>query len=201
MGARVNAAVSHSTSSNALARSSAGLLCSSASPVQARCIASSSTSFNIILGKTSSGKTGSLSFKSTYSTPVITTTQIRSLASATDSTSVSSIFKPLDTFPRRHIGPSDEAIAEMCKVVGVKNLDELVKLTVPESITIQNKTNLGPGMSEIEVLDRLKAIASKNKVLKSFIGMGYVGAVTPKVILRNIMENPAWYTQVSRSFQ
>ncbi|KAJ3399019.1 hypothetical protein HDV05_002122, partial [Chytridiales sp. JEL 0842] len=110
-------------------------------------------------------------------------------------TSTRSLLEPLDTFPRRHIGPSDADIAEMCKVIGVKDLDELVKKTVPDSITIQNATKLGPGMSEIEVLQRLKYIAQKNKVLKSFIGMGYASAVTPFVILRNIMENPAWYTQ------
>ncbi|KAJ3034029.1 glycine decarboxylase subunit P [Rhizophlyctis rosea] len=83
----------------------------------------------------------------------------------------------------------------MCKTLGVSSLDELVEKTVPAQIRIQTPTNLGPGVPEMEVLERLKYIASKNKVFKSYIGMGYTGTITPKVILRNIMENPGWYTQ------
>ncbi|KAJ3174385.1 glycine decarboxylase subunit P [Geranomyces variabilis] len=107
----------------------------------------------------------------------------------------SAVFEPLDTFPRRHIGPEDADVAKMCKVVGVSSLDDLVDKTVPASITIKNKTKLGPGVPESEVLERLKHIASKNKVFRSYIGMGYTNTVVPKVILRNIMENPGWYTQ------
>ncbi|KAJ3068109.1 glycine decarboxylase subunit P [Podochytrium sp. JEL0797] len=102
---------------------------------------------------------------------------------------------PLDTFARRHVGPSDAEIQEMCKLIGVADLDALSNLAVPQSIHIQNKTRLGNGMAETEVLERLKYIASQNKVLKTYIGMGYASAITPPVILRNIMENPAWYTQ------
>ncbi|KAI8818901.1 glycine cleavage system P-protein-domain-containing protein [Fimicolochytrium jonesii] len=83
----------------------------------------------------------------------------------------------------------------MCKVIGVKSLENLVERTVPPSITIRNATRLGPGVPETEVLERLKHIASKNKVFRSYIGMGYTNTITPKVILRNIMENPGWYTQ------
>ena len=106
------------------------------------------------------------------------------------------VFDPLDTFPRRHIGPDGAEIAKMCKVLGVASIEELVEKTVPEAIRIQQPTRLGPGVPESEVLERLKYIASKNKVYKSYIGMGYTGTITPKVILRNIMENPGWYTQV-----
>ncbi|KAJ3299184.1 hypothetical protein HK104_009788 [Borealophlyctis nickersoniae] len=83
----------------------------------------------------------------------------------------------------------------MCKTIGVESLDDLVERTVPTNIRIKEPTKLGPGVSETEVLERLKFIASKNKVYKSYIGMGYTGTITPKVILRNIMENPGWYTQ------
>ncbi|KAJ3130656.1 hypothetical protein HK100_007772 [Physocladia obscura] len=101
----------------------------------------------------------------------------------------------LDIFARRHIGPSDSDIAEMLKVVGADSLDALTAKAVPSRIHIKNKTQLGPAMPETEVLERLKFIASKNQLLKSYIGMGYAAAITPPVILRNIMENPAWYTQ------
>ncbi|KAJ3127953.1 glycine decarboxylase subunit P [Nowakowskiella sp. JEL0407] len=83
----------------------------------------------------------------------------------------------------------------MLSTLNLKSLPELVEKTVPESITIKKATNLGKGQSEREVLARLKEIASKNKVFKSYIGMGYTDTVVPNVILRNIMENPGWYTQ------
>ena len=88
----------------------------------------------------------------------------------------------------------------MCKVVGVDSLEALVAKTVPENISIQNLTRLGPGLTESEALAEIKRIASKNKVMRSYIGMGYNGTITPPVILRNIMENPGWYTQVIDSF-
>ncbi|KAJ3061159.1 hypothetical protein HK102_009216, partial [Quaeritorhiza haematococci] len=106
------------------------------------------------------------------------------------------IFEPLDTFANRHIGPSEDEIATMCKFLNVKDLDHLVELALPASILTEKPTNLGPPVAETEVLERLKEIANKNKLLKSFIGMGYYGTVTPPVILRNILENPQWYTQV-----
>ncbi|KAI9101980.1 glycine cleavage system P-protein-domain-containing protein [Phlyctochytrium arcticum] len=105
------------------------------------------------------------------------------------------IFEPLDTFPRRHIGPDNAEIQKMCSAIGVASIDDLVSSAVPQSIRLQNATKLGPGVPETEVLERLKHIASKNKVFRSYIGMGYTNTITPKVILRNIMENPGWYTQ------
>ncbi|KAI9350486.1 glycine cleavage system P-protein-domain-containing protein [Zopfochytrium polystomum] len=83
----------------------------------------------------------------------------------------------------------------MCAAVGVRDLEHLAALAVPDSIKIQNPTRLGPGLTETETLAELKRIAGRNKLLTSYIGMGYTGTVTPNVILRNIMENPAWYTQ------
>ncbi|KAJ3093581.1 hypothetical protein HDU97_009401, partial [Phlyctochytrium planicorne] len=120
----------------------------------------------------------------------ITTTSLsrRSLATT-------SILAPLDTFARRHVGPTDEEINAMCSTLDVKDLEHLTSLTLPANIAIQNPTRLGPGLSEGETLERLKAIAEKNQIFKSYIGLGYASAVTPPVILRNIMENPAWYTQ------
>ncbi|KAI9004209.1 glycine cleavage system P-protein-domain-containing protein [Gaertneriomyces semiglobifer] len=105
------------------------------------------------------------------------------------------VFEPLDTFPRRHIGVTNTDIKEMCKTIGLDDLNHLVEKAVPASIRIQNPTRLGPGIPEQQVLERLKYIASKNKVFKSYLGMGYTNTITPNVILRNIMENPGWYTQ------
>eukprot|EP00842_Homolaphlyctis_polyrhiza_P001239 jgi/Hompol1/2115/HPOL_005855-RA len=106
-----------------------------------------------------------------------------------------SVFDPLDSFARRHIGPNDSEIAKMCHELGVGSLEGLVAKTVPASITIQRPTRLGPGLSESEALVEIKRIASKNQLFRSYIGMGYTGTITPPVILRNIMENPGWYTQ------
>ncbi|KAI9197243.1 glycine cleavage system P-protein-domain-containing protein [Polychytrium aggregatum] len=105
------------------------------------------------------------------------------------------VFAPRDSFPRRHIGPNDSDVAEMCKVVGVKDLADLVNKTVPEAIHVVKGTKLGPAVPETETLAILREIASKNKIFKSYIGMGYYSSITPPVILRNIMENPGWYTQ------
>ncbi|TPX36319.1 glycine dehydrogenase (aminomethyl-transferring) [Synchytrium microbalum] len=108
-----------------------------------------------------------------------------------------SVFSPTDTFPRRHLGPSESDVANMLSTVGVKDLEELTALTVPAAIRIQNPTRLGPALPETTLLSQLKAIAVKNKVLKSYIGMGYTNTTVPPIILRNIMENPQWYTQAS----
>ncbi|GJL66748.1 MAG: glycine dehydrogenase (decarboxylating) [Nitrospirales bacterium] len=104
-------------------------------------------------------------------------------------------FALLDTFPRRHIGPTDSDIQEMLGTVGVSSLDALVKSTVPEDIRLKQPLTLHTHRSEQDVLEELRHIASKNHVNRSFIGMGYYDCITPPVILRNILENPAWYTQ------
>jgi len=103
--------------------------------------------------------------------------------------------QPLDTFPRRHIGPAPADQAAMLELIGAKSLEDLTAQTVPASIRLPKPLNLPPAQGESEALATLRAIASKNKVHKSFLGMGYYGTITPPVILRNILENPGWYTQ------
>ena len=101
----------------------------------------------------------------------------------------------LDTFSRRHIGPNSPEMAEMLKVVGVASLEELIDQTVPAGIRLRGELKLPGARSESEALAACRALAVKNRVYKSFIGMGYYGTITPPVILRNILENPGWYTQ------
>ena len=103
--------------------------------------------------------------------------------------------QPLDTFPRRHIGPDPADQQAMLDLIGAKSLEDLTAQTVPASIRAQKPLNLPPAQSESEALGTLRTIASKNKVHKSFLGMGYYGTITPPVILRNVLENPGWYTQ------
>jgi glycine dehydrogenase len=100
-----------------------------------------------------------------------------------------------DTFVRRHIGPSPDEQARMLKSMGVVSLDALVGDTVPSSIRLRRHLDLGPGLSEAALLERAAAIGQKNEVRRSYIGMGYSDCITPPVILRNILQNPGWYTQ------
>lgn len=99
-----------------------------------------------------------------------------------------------DKFVSRHNGPRDQEVGEMLKVIGVSSVDELINQTVPANIRLKKPLNLPAPMSEYEFLTHMHKVASKNKLYKSFIGMGYYGTVTPSVILRNIFENPGWYT-------
>ena len=103
-------------------------------------------------------------------------------------------YNPYDFAHLRHIGPSPTEIEEMLKVVGAESLDALIDQTVPQAIRRQSKMDWGPAMSERDALTHIHKVASKNKVLTSLIGQGYYGTTTPPVILRNILENPAWYT-------
>jgi glycine dehydrogenase len=107
------------------------------------------------------------------------------------------VFKPIDTFARRHLGSlEDKQHKSMLETVGVKSLDELITQTVPKTILAPQKFDLKDSYTrgELELLQELRATASLNKPIKSMIGCGYHGTVTPNVILRNILENPAWYT-------
>ncbi len=97
-------------------------------------------------------------------------------------------------FIRRHIGPSEEEQKIMLQELGFKNLNELIENTVPEKILFKDDLGIGEPNSEYKALRKLKNISKKNKVYSSFIGMGYYGTYTPYVILRNILENPGWYT-------
>jgi glycine dehydrogenase len=97
-------------------------------------------------------------------------------------------------FIRRHIGPSEEDQNKMLNELGFKSLDDLISKTVPENILLKEELDIGEPNSEYEALRKLKAISKKNKIYSNFIGMGYYGTFTPYVILRNILENPGWYT-------
>jgi glycine dehydrogenase len=100
-----------------------------------------------------------------------------------------------DRFVTRHNGPNDAERAQMLHRIGVCSLDELIEQTVPANIRLQKPLEICTPQTEHEFLRQLKMIASENEVFKSYIGLGYYDTVTPPVILRNIMENPGWYTQ------
>jgi len=100
----------------------------------------------------------------------------------------------LKEFIKRHIGPSDEEQSKMLQYVGYKSLEDLMSNTVPEKILLKDDLKIDQPMSENDALKKLKSISKKNKIYKNFIGMGYYNSITPNVILRNILENPGWYT-------
>lgn len=99
-----------------------------------------------------------------------------------------------DKFAMRHIGPRDHEIKEMLTTIGVSSLDELMSQTVPENIRLKKPLNLEDGLTERKYFRKIMALASKNKVYNTYIGMGYYDTITPAVILRNVLENPVWYT-------
>ncbi len=104
---------------------------------------------------------------------------------------------PLDDglpFVRRHVGPAPDDQAKMLAVLGYASLENLVDTAVPRSVHSDTPLALEDGRSEHEVIAELRALAGRNRVLPSMIGLGYHGTVTPPVILRNVLENPAWYT-------
>ena len=100
-----------------------------------------------------------------------------------------------DPFPRRHIGPGPAETRQMLELLGYDSLDALVDKAVPSQIRLGRSLDLPAGRSEHDALAALKAIASKNRVYRSYIGMGYHDCITPPVIQRNVLENPGWYTQ------
>ncbi|GAB1234438.1 aminomethyl-transferring glycine dehydrogenase [Ferrigenium sp. UT5] len=99
-----------------------------------------------------------------------------------------------DPFVTRHNGSNAQEMRAMLKAIGAPSLDALIEQTVPAAIRLQQPLNLPDGMSEHEFLAHLRGIAAKNKVFKSYIGLGYYGTVLPAVIQRNVLENPGWYT-------
>lgn len=100
-----------------------------------------------------------------------------------------------DCLSRRHIGPDERELHEMLAVLGVTSLDQLMDETIPTSIRQKKPLDLTPPSAEYRYLEGLRKVALKNKVFKSFIGLGYYDCITPAVIQRNILENPGWYTQ------
>ncbi|MCW8107114.1 aminomethyl-transferring glycine dehydrogenase [Alteromonas ponticola] len=99
-----------------------------------------------------------------------------------------------NAFVRRHIGPGEDEIQAMLDAIGASSLDDLMEQTVPSGIQLDKPIEVGEGATEVEALAALKKVAGKNKINRSFIGMGYYDTHVPNVILRNVLENPGWYT-------
>jgi glycine dehydrogenase len=116
-------------------------------------------------------------------------------ANLTDPADPAALLGPLDTFARRHLGPSGMELERMLEVLGVPSLDALIDETVPPNIRLAQPLRLDPPRSESQALAELRGIAGGNRVFRSLIGMGYADTLTPGVIQRNILENPGWYTQ------
>ncbi len=108
---------------------------------------------------------------------------------------LSNRFLTTDSFVHRHVGPSEADVTKMLKLLGFESLESLIEATVPSNIRRREPLALPEAVGESEILEELKGIAEGNRVFRSYIGMGYYDCVTPPVILRNILENPGWYTQ------
>ena len=111
-----------------------------------------------------------------------------------DSAPTLEILEQQNEFINRHIGPGDDHIAKMLSVLSLDSLEALIKKSVPDSILANKPLSLGKPTTENKALAKLKSIAVKNKNTRSFIGLGYYDTYTPNVILRNVLENPGWYT-------
>ncbi len=98
-------------------------------------------------------------------------------------------------FAGRHLGPRDRDVPDMLQTIGVTDMDELIARTVPDAIRMQHRLDTPPAMSEAEYLRFIKDVSMKNQVFRTYIGQGYYDTHTPSVILRNVFENPGWYTQ------
>lgn len=109
-------------------------------------------------------------------------------------TSMSISLREVDSFEKRHNGPSEAEISEMLHLIGVKSVDQLIAETIPASIRLPKPLNLPAALSEAEFLKAFKKKSLKNQLFTTYIGAGYHDTVTPSVILRNILENPGWYT-------
>lgn len=116
-------------------------------------------------------------------------------AAVVESPPLHSTIDPQDTFAKRHIGPNDKHISQMLQTLQCSSLHELVLKCVPADILLKSDLKLDEPLTESSLLKKLKSYSKENILLKTFIGMGYYNAITPNVILRNIMENPGWYTQ------
>src|SRR5699024_1828614 len=99
-----------------------------------------------------------------------------------------------ERFLHRHIGTSDEQISEMLSTIGASYFDTLIDETVPSAIRLDEEMELNEPMSEYRFLEEFQQLASNNDIYDSYIGMGYYDTLTPNVILRNVLENPGWYT-------
>ena len=117
------------------------------------------------------------------------------LPDASSPAGYASLLQRTDSFVPRHLGPAKDEVQAMLKAVGAGSLDELIDQTIPAAIRIGRSLELPAPRPESDVLDEMAEIAARNKLFRSFIGMGYNDTITPPVILRNILENPGWYTQ------
>ena len=99
-----------------------------------------------------------------------------------------------NSFALRHIGPNEKDQIDMLKTIGADSLDQLMSETVPEDIRLKNGLNLEAPMSEYEYINHILELSKKNKIFKSYIGLGYHPTIVPAVIQRNVLENPGWYT-------
>ena len=99
-----------------------------------------------------------------------------------------------ELFLNRHIGPRQDEIKTMLNSIGLNSIEELIDETIPKNIRLNKDIQLEPAMSESDYLRHLKKVSSKNKVFKTYIGLGYNRSYMPAVIQRNILENPGWYT-------
>ena len=107
------------------------------------------------------------------------------------------LFDYANDFARRHIGPDEYQKSHMLEVLDLPNVAALIDQTVPDNIRMEGTLNLPDAASEKEALAEMTELAEQNKIYRSLIGMGYYGTITPAVIQRSILENPAWYTPVS----
>src|SRR5436190_930840 len=123
-----------------------------------------------------------------------TTGALRAPEACMTTTTRGSTISPADSFVPRHVGPSEAEVAEMLAVIGYSSLDELIDATVPAAIRFRRPLAIHGGRSEHEALAAMRAIATKNRIFRSYLGYGYHDTLTPPVIQRNILENPGWYT-------
>ncbi len=114
---------------------------------------------------------------------------------ATPRAPAESLLAATDTFVRRHIGPSEDEQTRMLTELGYDSMDAFVRDVIPDSIRMDGALRVGPERSEHELVREFRALAGRNEVWRSCVGMGYVGTVTPPVVMRNVLENPGWYTQ------
>ncbi len=117
------------------------------------------------------------------------------LPDASSPAGYASLLQRTDSFVPRHLGPAKDEVQAMLKAVGAGSLDELIDQTIPAAIRIGRSLELPAPRPESDVLDEMADIAAQNQLFRTFIGMGYYDTITPPVILRNILENPGWYTQ------
>lgn len=114
-------------------------------------------------------------------------------AGATSTAAATGLAQP-DSFARRHLGSDEAATRRMLEFLGFDSMEAMVQAAVPSCIRLAHPLRLPPALSEFEALSQLRQIAGRNRVLRSFIGMGYYDCITPPVIQRNVLENPGWYT-------